>query len=193
VYKSLATSKCRSYSSLGSPLSLDRTSLLPPPSERPSLPRQSPQAQSVHAPLTAVAISAAPSSAHITPAVAHPSPVALPILPQPCRATSLFHFLEPPAKYGPLTTTATQKLSNVAQPTRGDHFILVSPAAISPVVPSHTSQHLSVYPREHRTTQMPKDELTLPRRGHRLSTPLLITLWSYPVSCTIYRFPSCLN
>ena len=109
--------KCRSYSALGSPLSLHPTSFLPPPSERPSLPRQSPQAQSVHAPLKAVAISAAPSSAHITPAVAHPGPVALPILPQPCRATSLYNFLEPPAQYGPLTTTATRQLPNVAQPT----------------------------------------------------------------------------
>ena len=34
--------KCRSYSALGSPLSLHPTSFLPPPSERPSLPKQSP-------------------------------------------------------------------------------------------------------------------------------------------------------
>ena len=32
--------KCRSYSALGSPLSLHPTSFLPPPSERPSLPKQ---------------------------------------------------------------------------------------------------------------------------------------------------------
>jgi hypothetical protein len=44
------------------------TSFLPPPSERPSLPKQSPPAQSAHAPLTAVAISTVHRSAHITPA-----------------------------------------------------------------------------------------------------------------------------
>ena len=66
--------KFRSYSSLGSPLSLYMTSFLPPPSERPSLPKQSPPAQSAYVHLTAVAILAVPSSAHITPAVDHPSP-----------------------------------------------------------------------------------------------------------------------
>jgi nicotinamidase-related amidase len=57
------------------------TSFLPPPSERPSLPKQSPPAQSAHAPLTAAAISTVHTrSAHITPAGTHPSPFALPSL-----------------------------------------------------------------------------------------------------------------
>jgi hypothetical protein len=38
---------------------------------------------------------------------------------------------------------------------------------------------LPAYPREHCTSQMPKNELTLPRGG---CTPPLITLWSYPAS-----------
>ena len=57
--------KCRSYSALWSLLSLHPTSFLSPPSERPSLSKQSPPAQSARAPLTAVAISAVPSSAHV--------------------------------------------------------------------------------------------------------------------------------
>ena len=69
---------------LGSPLLLHRTSFPPPPSERPSLPKQSPPAQSAHVPLTAVAISAVPSSAHITPAGAQPSPFALPSFVKGC-------------------------------------------------------------------------------------------------------------
>ena len=74
--------KFRSYSSLGLPLSLYMTSFLPPPSERPSLPKQSPPAQSAHVPLTAVAISEILSSAHITPAGDHPSPFEYPASPR---------------------------------------------------------------------------------------------------------------
>ena len=75
-----------------SPLSLYMTSFLPPPSERPSLPKQSLPAQSAHAPLTAVAISAVPRSAHITPAGTHPSPFALPSLAKGCAQSSRTHF-----------------------------------------------------------------------------------------------------
>ena len=84
--------KFRSYSSLGSPLSLYMTSFLPPPSERPSLPKQSPPAQSAHAPLTAVAISTVHRSAHITPAGTHPSPFALPSLAKGCAQSSRTRF-----------------------------------------------------------------------------------------------------
>ena len=84
--------KCRSYSSLESPLSLYMTSFLPPPSERPSLPKQSPPAQSAHAPLTAVAISTVHRSAHITPAGTHPSPFALPSLAKGCAQSSRTRF-----------------------------------------------------------------------------------------------------
>ena len=51
-----------------------------------------PPAQSAHVPLTAVAISAVPSSAHITPAGAHPIPFALPGLAKGCAQSSRTSF-----------------------------------------------------------------------------------------------------